>query len=154
VFLYRVINGTVTGKCRADTRIDRTVVRHKVTGLIYVRDDDRFQGCGGNVGHIEMEAADATVTLNERKHDCLGRNLAFPIGCFAADISFVNLDNLVGTAQWASGRNAQFGHRFADPMPEEPCCFQTAVKGALKLASRNALLRRTEQIDGLKPYAH
>lgn len=39
-------------------------------------------------------------------------------------------------------------------MSEKPCGFQATIKGALKLAGRNALFRRTEQIDRLKPNPH
>ena len=53
-----------------------------------------------------------------------------------------------------TNRNTKVGHGLPDAMPEEPCGFQPALQGSLKLAGADALLRRTEQVDGLEPRPH
>jgi hypothetical protein len=69
---------------------------------------------------------------------------------FGADVGFVDFDD----AAFPSYRlNAKAFHGLADAVGKEPSGFQAAPEGALDLAGADALLRRTQEIDGLQPYA-
>ena len=80
--------------------------------------------------------------------------MPFRFARLAADKGFVGFDNLICTAERAGIEMPRSRHRLADAMPEEPRGFQPASEGALKLAGRDALFRRTEQVDRLQPYPH
>ena len=101
-----------------------------------------------------MEAADLAAPLDQREHDGLLRDVVFPILGATADIGPVSLDNPVfSTERAAVIAEPEFGHCFANAIPEEPCGFHTATERSLKLASADAFLARAHQVDSLKPYA-
>src|ERR1041385_7819403 len=70
----------------------------------------------GNVARAHLAAA-----LYQSQHDRLGRNVAFAVLRFAADVSFVYLDNLVRAADWlAALQRKVFGQAFANAMHQKP----------------------------------
>lgn len=152
IFLGGVVDGAVAGELAADRGINRRVVGHEVSGLVDMRGNDRLQALCGHVLHVE--AAHPTVALDQRQHRRLRRNDILPVARLAADKGFVDFNNLICAAEWTAIKQVQFGHRFADTMPEEPRGLKAATESALELAGADPLLRRTEQIDGLEPYAH
>jgi hypothetical protein len=152
VFLGAVVHGTVSGELPSDRPIDRAFVGHEVTGAINVCGHYRPESLSGNV--LDVEAADPAIALDQRQHGGLGWDLAFPVCGLAANESLIALNYLICTAERTRSGYTKLGHRFADAMPEEPRCFQPTLKGTLKLAGADALLRGAKQIDRLKPHSH
>ncbi len=147
-----MVYGAVAAEVTTDHGIDRSVVGHQIGDFVDVRDDDRLQGLCGHIPH--MKATDAPVAFNQRQHRGLWRDDVLPIARLAANVGFVRFDNLVRAPEGAGVEKVQLGHCLANAMPEEPCGFQSALKGALKLAGRDTLFRRAKQVHRLEPYAH
>src|SRR3954454_8980581 len=100
-----------------------------------------------------MKAAHAPIALNQRNdrsftHRAAPEILALAsvlIGFLSAEIGFINLYNLVVSAE-RPGIDLQFSHCLANPMPEKPCGFHAAIQGPLDLPRGEPLFRRTEQV--------
>jgi hypothetical protein len=107
-------------------------------------------------------AAETFGTLRWKLRTCPSRSTSARTGVFwwdvvhsvagfAADISFVGLDNLVLTAERTGIFDLQCGHGLADTVSEKPCGRQAPAEGAVKLARCNALLAAAHQVNGLEP---
>lgn len=110
VFLGAVINPAVAGESRTNAGIDWATVSHQIGGLIDVRGDDRAEGFGGDIWNVE--AAHRTVALDQRQHDCLRRDFAFPVRRLAAgppgEVMMVYTPDIRGTAaKYGGGRHAR-----------------------------------------------
>jgi hypothetical protein len=155
VLLRGVVDRAVPSELASDRPIDCGIVGHQIARFVDVRDDDRLEDRGGNVRNVEMEAADFAIALHQAQHRSFGRDLAFSVGGSTADVSFVGLDNLIlATKRRVSSLDLQHGHCFTNAMAEEPCGFEAAAEGPMKLAGRDALLAAAHQVDGLKPDMH
>jgi hypothetical protein len=152
VLLSAVVHCAVACKLPTDRPVDGAFVGHQIAGSIDIRGHDWSEGLRSYVR--DVETAHPTIALDQRQNSCLWRDLAFAVRSLSADESFVAFNDLICAAERTRGRDTKFSHGLADAMPEEPRGFQTALKGALKLAGADPLFRGTEQIDRLEPNPH
>jgi hypothetical protein len=117
------------------------------------------------VRHLPQMGADTTVIERHRPNVAAAFHKAENLGVVSAapeafrpprlarprDFGFVRLNRLANAAERASIGSRR--HRQADAVPKVPRGFHTAAEHPLKLARRNAFLRRAKQMDGLKPHA-
>src|SRR5690606_17854154 len=109
VFASAVIDLAVAVELAAHALIDRALVRHKVRGAIDVRDNERANVLGVDVG--DMEGTGVAVTLDKGDNSLLGSGLAGgAVLGLAADIGFIGFDNAVRAAE----RAARLVHGFTD----------------------------------------
>src|SRR5665213_226505 len=112
----------------------------------------------GTVDLRDMEGANASAALNQRKDRRLTARRAFALFgyalvpvlvlFFSADIGFVNLYRM---AFAADRRRAVAIHGFPDTVPEEPRGFHAALEHPLNLAGGDSLLASAHQVDHLQP---
>lgn len=109
--------------------------------------DDRQQiGC---FGAVHVERTGLPTTFNQ-SHDRVFVGIAALDGhaFLLADEGLVNLDNGTGAAH---GIDIAAGHGFADAMAQEPCGFEAAAKGPVKLAGADTLRAAAHEVDRLQP---
>src|SRR5258707_3529707 len=112
-----MVHGAVARKFLADLGIGREFIRHQIRFTADHLHDGLAQRLSFHVRNVERIAV--AVTINECQHSMLLR-LRLRIGAIfllAADYSFVALDNLVLSANWAALRR---GHSLTNAMAHEP----------------------------------
>src|ERR1019366_9251983 len=98
---------------------------------------------------LDGERAHASATLHQGDNRCFLFDVAaLAVRGLAADKSFVNLNDHVIAAELA-GEGAIL-HRFANAMQKEPRGLVRDSKGPVYLMGADALLARTDEIDGLQ----
>jgi hypothetical protein len=159
-FFFLVTHRIVTGEAATDTAISAQFIGHQSALNVGVAKDDATQRFSGNVlGLLRPSATAALYKSNDRHAISAARSLPSELrmqypsraAFFVDGIGLVGLNDLVFAAKWTG---TAFVHRQPDPVHEEPSGFHAAAQRALDLTIRNTFLRRTDQVDGLKPDAH
>ncbi len=104
VFVAGVIDRVMRGELAAKLRVDIGLVCHQSAAAAHMLDDDRWDGFGSHVRDVERR--NASVAPDKADNGLLRRRLAVrAVLAFAANVGFIDLDNLVRPAKSAvSGR--------------------------------------------------
>jgi hypothetical protein len=105
-----------------------------------VRNKDRTQCLCGDFWNVVRD--DTALAFNKRHDGLLRRNLALLIARLAADISLVDLDNLILAAERTVLIRTQFAHALANSHRHEPCRLVLDAEHAVQLMGANAFLAR------------
>lgn len=149
VFVFAVVHAIVAREFLADFAILLRFVGLQTRFLGKVLADDRREVAGRDA--IDMERANLLRVAIDKREDRIlvsGAAASFRNASLAANECFINLDGAAFAAE-RNGKRAT-AERFADAMREEPSRLVLNLEHTMKLVGANALLRRSEEIDGLK----
>src|SRR5205085_9257866 len=130
VLLRAMVHCAMPGELPPYRPVNGAFVGHQVSGAIDIGGNDWSQGLGSDIR--DVEATDTPIALDQGQDRGLRRNAALPVRGLAAYEGFVAFDDLIGTPERVRAIHAEFGHRLANAVPEEPCGLHAAAKSALK----------------------
>src|SRR5579863_9689983 len=149
VFVAAMIDGRMVGELAANLGVMRRFVGHKVRLARDVLAHDRRDVRDGRAVDMKRTGRAAAFHKGQHRHLVMAAS-ADGLALLAANESFVRFDSLAFAAH---RREAAVAHRLANAMAHEPGGFQGDAEGAVKLVSADPFLRRTNQMDCLKPKA-